>query len=295
MANAIKVLGDVIDRAQEPRNALGGLSTAGISTLVNRPDYAQARDQYLNWVNLAQAMLGNVFADTDLSSGLMSRAYWHICNFDGHVHVLSRLIFEELVYQTGHPGVTDDPTHSQFREATKRLRNLASLADRAGTICVPDTNALMHYTRFDQFDWRTRPKVPRVRLIIPVAVVTEIDNKKYARRAEFWDRARDLLGLIDSYAESSSDGFAVVREGVTVEILPDEEGHVRLPDTDQEILDRCELLRQIADRPVTLVTGDSGARINARVSGVEVLKLARDDLLPRYRPELAEAAKSTEA
>ena len=295
VANAIKVLGDVIDRAQEPRNALGGLSSTGMTTLVNRPDYAQARDQYLNWVNLAQAMLGSVFADTDLSSGLMSRAYWHICNFDGDVRVLSRLIFEELVYQTGHPGVTDDPTHSQFREATKRLRNLASLADRAGTICVPDTNVLMHYTRFDQFDWRARLKVPQVRLIIPVAVVSEIDNKKYARRAEFWDRARDLLGLIDSYAESSPDGFAVVREGVTVEIFADEEGHVRLPDTDQEILDRCELLRQIADRPVTLVTGDSGARINARVSGVEVLKLARDDLLPRYRPELAEAAKSTDA
>lgn len=294
MANAIKVLGDVIDQAQEPRNALGGLSSTGMTTLVNRPDYAQARDQYLNWVNLAQAMLGSVFADTDLSSGLMSRAYWHICNFDGDVRVLSRLIFEELVYQTGHPGITDDPTHSQFREATKRLQNLANLADRAGTICVPDTNALMHYTRFDQFDWRTRLKVPQVRLIISVAVVTEIDNKKYARRAEFWDRARDLLGLIDSYAESSPDGFAVVREGVTVEILADEEGHVRLPDTDQEILDRCELLRQIADRPVMLVTGDSGARINARVSGVEVLKLARDDLLPRYRPELAEAAKSTE-
>ena len=77
---------------------------------------------------------------------------------------------------------------------------------------MPDTNALMHYTRFDQFDWRTRLKVPQVRLIIPVAVVSEIDNKKYARRAEFWDRARDLLGLIDLYAESSPDGFAVVRE-----------------------------------------------------------------------------------
>jgi hypothetical protein len=90
VANAIKVLGGVIDRAQEPRNTLGGLSSTGMTTLVNRPDYAQARDQYLNWVNLAQAMLGSVFADADLSSGLMSRAYWHICNFDGDVHVLSR-------------------------------------------------------------------------------------------------------------------------------------------------------------------------------------------------------------
>jgi hypothetical protein len=68
VANAIKVLGDVIDRAQEPRNALAGLSSTGMTTLVHRPDYTQARDQYLNWVNLAQAMLGSVFADTDLSS-----------------------------------------------------------------------------------------------------------------------------------------------------------------------------------------------------------------------------------
>ena len=122
VANAIKVLGDVIDRAQEPRNALGGLSSTGMTTLVNRPDYAQARDQYLNWVNLAQAMLGSVFADTDLSSGLMSRAYWHICNFDGDVRVLSRLIFEELVYQTGHPGITDDPAHSQGLGQSRRFR-----------------------------------------------------------------------------------------------------------------------------------------------------------------------------
>jgi hypothetical protein len=68
VANAIEVLDHVIDRAQEPRNALGGLSSTGLTTLVHRPDYAQPGDQYLNWVNLAQARLGGVFADTDLSS-----------------------------------------------------------------------------------------------------------------------------------------------------------------------------------------------------------------------------------
>lgn len=52
--------------------------------------------------------------------------------------------------------------------------------------------------------------------------------------------------------------------GATAEILPDEDGHARLPDTDRE-MERCELLNQLTGQPVTLTTGDSGARIDARV------------------------------
>ena len=135
-------------------------------------------------------------------------------------------------------------------------------------------------------DWPDRLRVAQVRLIIPMAVVTEIDNKKYARRTEFWDRARDLLALIDSYADKSADGYTAVRAGVTVEIMADEPGHARLPDTDQEIIDRCDLLHAVTGETVTLITGDSGARISARVAGMSVFKLSRDDMLPRYRPEL---------
>jgi hypothetical protein len=259
-----------------------------------RPDYVQALHNYLTWVNDSQQKLRNVFADTELADGLLSRAYWPICSFDGSVATLSRLIGEELIFQAGQPGVQgDDATHSRLGDAVSRLRRLSHLADnRPGKICVTDTNSLMHYQLFNQFDWCGRLGVEQVRLVIPVAVVAEIDNKKYARRTEFWDRARDLLALIDSYADGSPDGYAQVRGGVTVEILADEEGHERFPDPDQEILDRCELLHQVTDETVTLVTGDSAARINARTSSIEVFKLTRDDMLPRYRPELS--ASTTE-
>jgi PIN domain len=288
VAKAIEVLEDIINRSAEPQNVLTGLTVTGFAELASRPEYGQALKAYLNWVNSAQAMLRSVFASAELSDALMSRAYWHICNFHGPVTTFSRLIGEELVYQAGHPGITGDPTRSQLGQAVAQLRALSYLADRPGKICVPDTNVMMHYKRFDEFDWSSRLGVPLVRLVIPVTVVAEIDNKKYARRSEFWDRARDLLALIDSYADGSPDGYAAVRQGVTVEILPDEEGHLRLPDIEQEIRDRCELLHQVTNKPVTLVTGDSAARINARMAGVEVFMLTRDDLLPRYRPELAQ-------
>jgi hypothetical protein len=42
---------------------------------------------------------------------------------------------------------------------------------------------MMHYKRFDEFDRSGRLGVPLVRLVIPVTLVAEIDNKKYARPA----------------------------------------------------------------------------------------------------------------
>jgi predicted ribonuclease YlaK len=112
-----------------------------------------------------------------------------------------------------------------------------------------------------------------VRLIVPLAVINELDNKKYARREEFQQRARELLALIDRYETAAPDAYTPLRQGVTFEVLPDEPGHFRAASTDQEILERCEFLARVTGSPVTLVTGDSGVRINARAQGIEVVKL----------------------
>ncbi len=126
-------------------------------------------------------------------------------------------------------------------------------------------------------------------------MVDELDGKKYARREEFQQRARELLTLIDGYVTASPPaGYSTVREGVTVEVLPDEAGHSRLPSNDQEILERCEFLHQVTGRPVTLITGDSGMRINAQARGIDVLKLSADDLLPRFRQHAVSSDSSSE-
>jgi rRNA-processing protein FCF1 len=169
---------------------------------------------------------------------------------------------------------------------------LSRLADRPGRICVPDTNALLHYTRFDQLPWPERTGQPVVRLVVPLAVIDELDSKKYARREEFQQRARELLTLIDRYETATPDADAQLREGATFEVLADESGHFRAASTGQEILERCEFLAQATGSPVSLVTGDSGVRINARARGIDVIKLGEQDLLPRFRtPEQADAAR----
>jgi predicted ribonuclease YlaK len=195
--------------------------------------------------------------------------------------LLNRLVGEELVFQVGHPGISADG--GRLGEVTARLRTLAGLAARPGSTCLLDTNALLHYTRFDQLPWPQRLGQELVRLVVPLAVVDELDGKKYARREEFQQRSRELLALIDGYVTASPPaGYSTVRDGVTFEVLPDEPGHHRMPSNDQEILERCEFLHQVTGRQVTLITADTGMRINAQARRINVFKLSAEDLLPRY-------------
>jgi hypothetical protein len=107
-------------------------------------------NSYLNWVYGAQIRLRSVFADTELEDSLLARAYWHISMSSiPPSPELGRLVDEELLFQAGNPGEPGD-LGGRLGEAADRLRTLRRLAGRPGRICLPDTNALLHYTRFDQ-------------------------------------------------------------------------------------------------------------------------------------------------
>jgi rRNA-processing protein FCF1 len=268
---AVTVLTDCITASQRPR--AGQAMSADIK-----------RHNYLNWVYETQLQIRSIWSDGELEDALLGRGYWHICAIpQADDRLMNRLVDEELIYQAGYPGIRGDPG-GRLGEAVTRLRTLASLGNRDGRICVPDTNVFLHYTRFDQLPWAARMGLEDVRLIIPLAVVDELDAKKYARREEFQQRARELLTLIDGYVtRSPPDGYSHLQPGVTVEVLPDESDHVRAASNDQEILERCEFLHQATGRPATLITGDSGMRINAQARGIDVFKLSADDLLPRHK------------
>jgi hypothetical protein len=60
---------------------------------------------------------------------------------------------------------------------------------------------------------------------------------------------------------------------VTIEIVFDPPGHVRLPIGDDEIVDRCLAIEPLAGRKVTLLTYDTGQSTRARAAGLAVKKL----------------------
>lgn len=63
---------------------------------------------------------------------------------------------------------------------------------------------------------------------------------------------------------------------VTVEMLFDPPGHVRLPINGDEIIDRALAVGPLAARTLTLLTYDTGQAMRERAAGLQVKKLRKD-------------------
>ena len=124
-----------------------------------------------------------------------------------------------------------------------------------------------------------------LRIVLPIAVVDELDRLKQSGDAHAKWRARHALGVLDeSLIEgprgvladedpSRAVGISAARPIVTVEILLDPPGHIRLPITDDEIIDRAVAIQTMSGRTVRLVTYDTGMATRARHAGLTVVKL----------------------
>jgi predicted ribonuclease YlaK len=75
------------------------------------------------------------------------------------------------------------------------VKSLEMLRTRPEQIAVLDTNVLMHYRRLDEVPWTEALGVTQGRIILPICVIDELDNKKYtgsdrmSRRADLAIRA----------------------------------------------------------------------------------------------------------
>jgi hypothetical protein len=65
------------------------------------------------------------------------------------------------------------------------------------------------------------------------------------------------------------------RGGVILDVVFDPPGHVRLPISDDEIIDRGLAAQALAGIPLTLVTFDTGQSTRARHAGLTVIKLSK--------------------
>jgi hypothetical protein len=68
----------------------------------------------------------------------------------------------------------------------------------------------------------------------------------------------------------------LTRGEVTIELVFDPPGHVRLPGNEDEIIDRAFAVEPLADRKVTLLTYDTSQSTRARNAGLRIVKLSQD-------------------
>jgi predicted ribonuclease YlaK len=88
-----------------------------------------------------------------------------------------------------------------------------------------------------------------VRLVVPLLVLDELDDKTFSANNRLSKRADKVLREFDRFMDQVVEsGTAEIRPTVTLEVLLDEDDHRRRTNADTELLDRAEFLYQIRRR-----------------------------------------------
>lgn len=212
------------------------------------------QNSYLQVGEAMEQLLLSWFEDDDgVGAGMQSGGY--------------RLV-REMTAATPRPyPLVSGEVERQVRALTalkSKLESLQILTERPGEPIVLDTNVLMHFQRLDEIVWREVLGLCPVRIILPICVVDELDNKKYAGSDRMSRRADQAIRVLRQYSSQlGPGGCATFPDGTTLEIFLDEPDHRRRLNPDEELFSRCRLLEQMIGKPLKLVTGDLGMQLRA--------------------------------
>lgn len=218
---------------------------------------------YLLWVNDAEAQLHNWFVDTrTLVEDLHSEHFWRIRDLQPHSPRAPELI------------------NGEVRRQANRLDGIAERLERFNawvqaspmTIAVLDTHVLLHYEPPAQIFWQEVIGVRDVRLVVPLRVLEELDQKKYAARADLAKRARQIIGDLRRRLGSAEGNRFEIRDGAHLDIFLPDEPRQPTVDADQEILEDCYAMIR-AGGDVRLVSDDASMDIRARAYGIQVCSM----------------------
>lgn len=142
----------------------------------------------------------------------------------------------------------------RLSELRGQFEKLGAFLAPPGLLLLLDTNILMHCVRVDTIAWHAvlgvkHEQVPR--LIVPLAVVDELDRKKFEGSDEMRERARKAIGTLhDLLGTAHPDEPAVFAcaggASVDLEIPRDDVGRHRKTATDDELIDFGAFLKRAA-------------------------------------------------
>jgi PIN domain len=257
------------EQATEGRNVGTGLAGTQPGVAVNR---------YLQWVSGAEPALKGIFVEPEVWTRLRSETFWHIRELNEFSPRWQELIYTESTLQA-----------ERLEELLAEVEALeARLNVAQGQLGVIDTNVLLEHEAPDQVKWSEVINATPVRLVIPLRVLDELDEKKYTARDDKADWARRLLSR--QWTKLGPVGGAPVEltAGVTVEVPLGGSPRRRTVDADQEVLDTCETIRRVG-RSVVLVTGDYGMSMRATALQIPVAMMPEKYLRRKIKIPATEA------
>ncbi len=210
---------------------------------------------YVAWVNEIERILRHYFADPDLDK-LHTARYWQICQIGAAFPRLGKTVEAEGSWQAERL----DAIARDLDDTRTRLTG-----HPAAAIAVLDTNVFLHCHPLDQIDdWSFASDLP-VRLVIPLRVIEELDDKKLDRNGNKADRARGRVRWLRDRLVPTNGQATQIRPGVSIEALVPPGRRELQPHADTEILESCELLETFTQKRVTIVTADLGMQLRGVV------------------------------
>ncbi|MFB7359681.1 PIN domain-containing protein [Streptomyces gardneri] len=249
-------------------NLLRSAHTAAIN-LGNHEGAVDYLERYLTWATGHSRLLGSQILSKDIDALFFTKIYWALLGGAGTVSgQLQHRVVIGLIDQEVRERI------AELEEAIQTFTEAEKLWPKSLSVLVMDTSFFIeHEVKFEEADFHAlAPETGELRVAVPMVVVDELDRLKEARASTHlrW-RARHGLAVLDRLL-----GGPESLGGVSVEVLPDPPGHVRLPDEDDEIVDQALSLQTRASGPVRLVTYDTGMALRAKIAGMPVRKLRKD-------------------
>lgn len=235
---------------------------------------------YLKWADSAAEQLAPVATAEDIDRLVLTQTYW--ATYQNSDVSQARLAKVRREVQ-GRVGVLDETVRDvqslllQWRRRSREER-----------LMVLDTNVLLQH----EADVRSMPwhdlleeqhaSLLNLRVILPMVVVDELDNAKRTNaRTRARTTTRQLWEWPGSQPERSHPLVEQRRDGgggVSVEVLLDPPGHVRLPLADDEIVSRAAAVGHVRGEAIDFVTFDAGAAFRAGAAGLITHQLIEPEL-----------------
>lgn len=226
-------------------------------------DAAVAASVYMQWVEDAEHRLPFYYADEAIVGTLHSERYWHIRAVNAATARPAPLIEAEVEARKR--------TLESIRDQLAHYRDLLA-PDTADLFVVPDTNVLVHGRIFTDVDWPALVESKTVTLLVPLAVLDELDDLKNRNVGGAGAVLRKIDGLVVS---GRALNRMPVRANVGLQLVDEPLGHTRLRNTDDEVVRQSLYFASLCAGRLTIVTGDRGMRVRAEAAGVPVVMLPK--------------------
>ncbi len=264
-----KVDKDLVERVTAAARAADNIRSA---------PYSAVAQSYLTWVLETERALSSSFPHAELTAALRTGVYWAALGATGADQraQVSATVFDEL--------------EGMARTLHELADSLSGTIARWGSVMrfiVPDTDVFLHgpSPKLEELNWHQLARVPpvmRLSVVVPMLVIDQLDRHKDRRSGKPTDntsrwRARTFLKQFRSLFEAAPMAPAQLHRAVQIELLVDDLSHVRLDDEDSELIDRCLKVARLSGRPVTFLTGDTGAMLRARAVELDAVLVDTKD------------------